>query len=80
MPCVHSDGQPDIIVSKDDMPVIAAAPNLLKALRQSLDGHYATWMAARAEVEGASLSSALFEKEPEVRAARAAIAEAEGRS
>jgi hypothetical protein len=59
--------------------MIAAAPEVTAALKQSLAGHYATWMAARAEVEGASVSAALFEKEPEVIAARAALAKAEGK-
>jgi hypothetical protein len=60
--------------------MIAAAPEVAAALKQSLAGHYATWMAARAEVEGASVSAALFEKEPEVIAARAALAKATGNS
>jgi hypothetical protein len=33
MPCVAPDGQPDIIVSDDDMPLIEAAPELLAALK-----------------------------------------------
>ena len=52
---------------------IGAVPDLIKALQASLDGHRATWMAARAEVEGAATAAALFEKEPEVIAARAAL-------
>jgi len=39
-----------------------------------LDAWLATWMAARAEVEGARTARELFEKEPEVIAYRAAIA------
>jgi hypothetical protein len=52
--------------------------DLLAALKSSLAGHYATWMAARAEVEGGRTSHALFEKEPDVIMARAAIAKATG--
>jgi len=33
MPCVHNDGQPDIIVNAADMALIAAAPDLLAALQ-----------------------------------------------
>jgi hypothetical protein len=79
MPCVAPDGQPDIIVSKDDMPLIEAAPDLLAALKQLLAGHYATWMADRGEVEGFRASQNRFEEKPEVIASRAAIAKAEGK-
>jgi hypothetical protein len=66
-------------MTEEQARMIAAAPEVTAALKQSLAGHYATWMAARAEVEGASVSAALFEKEPEVIAARAALAKAEGK-
>lgn len=33
IPYVCDDGQPDIEVSEDDMPLIAAAPELLEALK-----------------------------------------------
>jgi recombinational DNA repair ATPase RecF len=56
----------------------AAAPDLLTELHHQLEAHYATWMAARAEVEGAATASMLFEKEPDVIRARAAIAKATG--
>jgi len=39
-----------------------------------VDGHFATWMAARADVEGVHTAKTLFEKEPEIIAARAALA------
>ena len=58
--------------------LIAAAPKMAEALERLLLGAYATWMAARAEVEGAKTSHDLFEKEPEVIAARAVLAEARG--
>jgi hypothetical protein len=67
-------------MTEEQARMIAAAPELAAALKQSLAGHYATWMAARAEVEGASVSAALFEKEPEVIVARAALAKATGNS
>ena len=38
-----------------------------------LDAWYATWMAARAEVEGAQTAHELFLKEPEVIAALTAL-------
>ena len=62
--------------AKANARAIGAVPDLIKALQASLDGHRATWMAARAEVEGAATAAALFEKEPEVIAARAALAKA----
>jgi hypothetical protein len=37
MPCVHKDGQPDITATADDMGLIAAAPQMLKAL-EAVDG------------------------------------------
>jgi hypothetical protein len=37
MPCIAPDGQPDITVSKDDMVLIAAAPDLLAALKIIID-------------------------------------------
>lgn len=46
-------------------------------LKDQLDGHWATWMAARAEVEGAETSKQLFEREPDVIRARALIAKFE---
>lgn len=49
---------------------------LLEALEESLRGHYATWMAACAEVEGSECAAARFEELPEVIEARAAIAKA----
>lgn len=48
---------------------------LRMALARQLDAHRATWMAARAEVEGAETANALFEKEPEVIEARAILAQ-----
>lgn len=58
--------------------LIAAAPELLEALQSQMAAHFATWMAARADYEGSTLSASLFEKEPEVIAARAVIAKATG--
>jgi hypothetical protein len=46
---------------------------LVGALQHQVNGHYATWMVARAEVEGEATARALFEKEPEVIEARAAL-------
>lgn len=56
---------------------MAAANEMLTALKDQLDGHWATWMAARAEVEGAETSKQLFEREPDVIRARALIAKFE---
>lgn len=46
---------------------------LVMALEEQLNEHFATWMAARADVEGAETSRILFEKEPSVIRARAAL-------
>ena len=43
------------------------------ALREQLLDHWSTWMAARADVEGVELSNRLFEMEPSVKRARAAL-------
>ncbi len=61
-----------------DARLIAAAPELLEALESQISEHYATWMAARADAEGAPTSHALFEQEPSTIKARAAIAKATG--
>lgn len=47
---------------------------LVKVLDTQVDAHFATWMAARADVEGEELAAKLFEKEPDVILARRAIA------
>lgn len=74
MPCVQkSDGQPDIIVSKEDMALIEAAPELLEAMEGLLD-HYV------ALVNSTDCGFWDPEAEEEVRAARAAIAKAKGQT
>ena len=75
---IIKDGVGVYNATEGDKKLIASAPDLLAALESSLAAHYATWMAARAEVEGGRTSHALFEKEPEVIMARAAIAKATG--
>lgn len=70
---VYSDDCPSE-VAWANAHLIAAAPDLLAALKDQLDSHWATWMAARAEVEGVALSKQLFEKEPDVIRARKTVA------
>lgn len=70
-------GSDDPAVQEANARLIAAAPDLLAALKDQLDGHWATWMAARAHVDGAETSKQLFEREPDVIRARALIAKFE---
>ena len=63
---------PDLLAERDRLREINT--ELQAALIVSVESHYATWMAARAEVEGATMSEHLFEREPDIMTARAVIA------
>ncbi len=61
---------PPTLDQLDNQKLRAEIERLRAALHSQLEAHYATWMAARAEVEGRTTASMLFEKEPEVIEAR----------
>lgn len=58
--------------------LIAAAPEMAELIEELFDDHFATWMAARAEVDGRNRAEALFEGEESTQKARALLARIKG--
>jgi hypothetical protein len=63
-----------IAAAKERDELRARIVELEVALGMAIDDHFATWMAARAEVEGATMSCRLFDMDPGIIQARAAFA------